>query len=361
MPALFSAIDAIAPAFHRTKRQLFQPFRFAFWARMALIALATDEFYSSSGWSGFHYTMPSSRRDPRYILQSAVQPHWEYLKRYLPWIILGVVLLFGLAFLWAYVASIFRFILFDSVLTDRCAIREQWRRWASQGFRFFLWKVCLGLGALLALGVLVGAVILMLVTTRAYLNPGQHIALLVLGGLLAFLLLVGLIVVAALIGLFARDFVVPVMALENVGVIDGWRRVMALLGAEKKAYVGYVLMKVVLVVGSTIIFGILTLIAVILLFIPISIAGVGAYFFAKSEGLLWGLPAITAGIALGGTALAAICYVTALISAPAMVFFQAYVIDFFGSRYPELGARLSPPPAPPASPYFPDAGVIPAG
>lgn len=361
MPASLSAIDAIAPAFNRTKRQLFQPFRFAVWARMALIALATGEFYSSSGWGGFHYTMPSSRRNPSYIFQSAVQPHWEYLKRYLPWIILGTVLLFGLAFLWAYIASVFRFILFDSVLTDRCAIKEQWREWSPQGFRFFLWKICLGLGVLLALGMLAGAVILLLVTTGAYLNLGHHIALLILGGVLAFLLLVGLMIVAALIGLFARDFVVPVMALENVGVIDGWRRVIALLGAETRAYVGYVLMKIVLVVGSTIIFGILTLIAVILLFIPISIAGVAAYFFAKSEGLLWGFPAITVGIALGGAVLALICYLTALISAPAMVFFQAYVIDFFGSRYPELGARLAAPPAPPAPPYFPDGGMIPAG
>lgn len=361
MPASLSAIDAIAPAFHRAKRQLFQPFRFAFWARMALIAIATGEFYSSSGWAGFHYTMPSSRRNPGYLLQHAVQPHWEYLKRYLPWIILGAVLLFGLAFLWAYVASVFRFILFDSVLTDRCAIKEQWREWSPHGFRFFVWKICLGLGVLLALGMLAGAVILLLVTTGAYLNPGHHIALLVLGGILAFLLLVGLMIVAALIGLFARDFVVPVMALENVGIIDGWRRVIALFGAEKRAYVGYVLMKIVLVVGSTIIFGILTLIAVILLFIPISIAGVAAYFFAKSEGLLWGFPTITVGIALGGAVLALVCYVTALISAPAMVFFQAYVIDFFSSRYPELGARLASPPAPPAPPYFPDGGMIPAG
>lgn len=361
MPSPLSAIDAIAPAFDRTRRQLFQPFRFAFWVRMALIALATGEFYSSSGWGGFHYTMPSSRRNPGYLLQGAVQPHWEYLKRYLPWIILAVLLLFVLAFLWAYVASVFRFILFDSVLTDRCAIREQWRQWGSQGFRFFLWRICFGLGVLLALGILAGAAILLLVTSGALHNPRDHVALLVLGGILAFLLLIGLIVAAALIGVFARDFVVPVMALENVGIVDGWRRVIVLLGAEKKAYAGYVLMKIVLVVGSTIIFGILTLIALVLLFIPISIAGVGAYFFAKSAGFLWGLPAISVAIVLGAIVLAFLVYVTALISAPAMVFFQAYVIDFFGSRYPELGARLSVPPTPPAPPYLSDAGIAPAG
>jgi len=45
-----------------------------------------------------------------------------------------------------------------------------------------------------------------------------------------------------------------------------------------------------------------------------------------------------------------------------MVFFQAYVIHFLGSRYQELGDRISPPPAPPTPPLpFPDASVSPAG
>jgi hypothetical protein len=357
MPAPLSAIDAISPAFDRAKRQLFQPFRFAYWARMALVALASGEFYSGSGWGGFHFTMPSSRRSPGYVFRGPVQPHWEYLMHYLPLIILAILLLFVLVFLWAYIGSVFRFILFDSVLTDRCAIKEQWRRWRSQGFQFFLWRICFGLGVMAALGVLAGAAILVLVATGAIHNPRQHIALLVLGGILAFLLLTCLIIAVALIALFARDFVVPVMALENVGIIDGWRRVITLLGAEKKSYAGYVLMKIVLVVGGTIIFGILTLIAVFLLFIPISIAGVGAYFFVKSQGLLWSFPVIAIGIVLGAIVLAGILYVTAFISAPAMVFFQAYVIDFLGSRYPALGERISAPPAPPS---FPDASVSPA-
>jgi hypothetical protein len=361
MPASLSAIDAISPAFDRAKRQLFQPFRFAFWARMALVALATGEFYSSSGWGGFHFTMPSSRRRPGYDFLGLVQPHWEILRRYLPWIILGVLFIFVLMVLWTYVSSVFRFVLFDSVLTNRCAIKEQWRQWRYQGLRFFLWRICLGLGVMAAFAILAGASMLVLVTTGALKSPREHIALLVLGGIVAFLLLLCLIIASALIALFARDFVVPVMALENVGIIDGWRRVIVLLGAEKKAYVGYVLMKIVLVVGSTIIFGILTLIAVFLLFIPISIAGVGAYLFAKSAGLLWSFPAVAIAVVLAAAALALILYVTAFISGPAMVFFQAYVIHFLGPRYPALGDRISVPPTPPVPPPFPEASVSPVG
>ena len=361
MPVSLSAVDAISPAFDRAKRQLFRPFRFAFWARMALVALASGEFYSSSGWGGFHFSMPSSRRHPGYVFLDVVRPHWEYLRRYLPWIVLAVLLMFVLMFLWIYVSSVFRFILFDSVLTDRCIIKEQWREWRSQGMSFFLWRICFALGVAASFGILGGTCALALFSTGALHNPRQHIGLLVLGGLVAFLLLISLIIAAALIALFAKDFLVPVMALENVGIIDGWRRVIALLSAEKKAYAGYVLMKIVLVVGTAIIFGILTLIAVLLLFIPVSIAGAGAYFYAKAAGLLWSFPAIAIGVVLAALVIGLILYVTAFISAPAMVFFQAYVIHFLGSRYPALGERISAPSIPPVPPSFPDASVSPAG
>lgn len=361
MPETLSAIDAISPAFDRARRQLFQPFRLAFWARMGLVALATGEFYSSSSWSGLRFTLPSARRNPGYAVLDLARPHWEYLKRYLPWIILAGLLILVAMVLWVYVSSVFRFVLFDSVLTDRCAIKAQWRQWHSQGMRFFLWRICLGLGVAVALGLFVGAGALVAVTTGAFRNPRQHIALLVLGGFAAFVLLTCLIILVALIALFARDFVVPVMALENVGIIDGWRRVITLLGADKKAYVGYVLMKIVLVVGSTILFGILTLIAVLLLLIPLSIVGAALYFFARSAGLLWSLPAIAVGVVLVAAALAVVFYVTAFISAPAMMFFQAYAIHFLGSRYPALGARIAAPATPPAPLPFADASVSPAG
>jgi hypothetical protein len=359
MPAPLSAIDAISPAFDRTKRELFRPFRFGFWLRMALVALATGEFYGSGGgWGGTRFTLPSSRRGPTHPV--GVTP--AYIKHLLPWVLLIGLLIGAGIILWIYVSSVFRFVLFDSVLNDRCAVREQWRRWRLKGMSFFLWRICFGLGTGGVLGIFIGAAILAIVATGAFSNPRQHIVLLVLSGIGAFLVLICLVIAAALIALLARDFVVPVMALDNVGVIEGWRRVIAMLGAEMKACAGYVLMKIVLVVGSAILFGILTLIAVFLLFIPLSIAGVAAYFFAKAEGLLWSFPAIAIGVVLGAIALAVILYVVAFISSPAMVFFQAYVIHFLGPRYPALGERISPPPAPPTPavpPPFPDASVSP--
>ncbi len=113
-----------------------------------------------------------------------------------------------------------------------------------------------------------------------------------------------------------------------------------MLKAEKGAYAGYVLVKIILAVGSAILFGLLTLIAVIALLVPLSIAGYAGYAFVRAEG--WLLNPLTLGMAVlaAGAALGLIVYVVAFVSAPAMVFFQAYVIHFLGSRYAALEERL---------------------
>jgi len=42
----------------------------------------------------------------------------------------------------------------------------------------------------------------------------------------------------------------------------------------------------------------------------------------------------------------ALVFAVALISAPALVFFEAYALEFFGSRYEPLGRALRAPLAP---------------
>ncbi|HUZ47221.1 MAG TPA: hypothetical protein VMW54_11355 [Terriglobia bacterium] len=351
MPPPLSAIDTISPAFKHAKRELFQPFRLSFWARLALVAAATGEFYSSGGWSGYQYAAPSRPGGGTHPILTFVGPSLGKLplRQYFPLIVLAAVLAVAGVIFWLYVSSVFRFILFDAVLTNRCHLKEEWRRWRRQGIRFLVWRIVFGLAVAAALSILAGAAALLAVSSGALHDPRQHIALLVLGGLGFFLALALLLISAALIAVFAKDFLVPVMALEDLGVVDGWRRVIAMLKAEKGAYTGYILMKIVLSVGCAILFGILTLVATVALLIPLSIAGYGAYAYVSFNALTMGL-AVVAGVA----ALGLVIYVAAFISAPAMVFFQAYAIHFLGSRYALLGERL-PLPGPPALPSAPEA------
>ncbi len=136
MPAPLSAVDAISPAFARTKRLLLQPFRFGFWARLGLVALVTGESLSG-GWggsSGFNFPRGSGDDGDKFLLLA--DPSWERALEFLPWIAAAVLGGFLLGLLWTYASSVFRFVLLDAVLNDRCRLGEGWRRWQPQGFSY---------------------------------------------------------------------------------------------------------------------------------------------------------------------------------------------------------------------------------
>ena len=73
-----------------------------------------------------------------------------------------------------------------------------------------------------------------------------------------------------------------------------------------------------------------------------------------AAGLTWNLYTITLAVVVGTIAIFSLLYVISLISVPAVVFFPAYSIYFFASRYPALDALLYPAPPPAMPPPPPD-------
>jgi hypothetical protein len=351
MPPRLSAVQAVTPAFEQTKHQMFKPFRFRHWLNLATVSLVTGEFFGGGGGGGgWHggYSPPHRRGGGDSLLVAFSHPSWGTIIEFLPWILLGVAILIVLFLLWLYAASVYRFILFESVLYNRCELREGWHRWKVHGSSYFLWVLSLAFAVPLALLVLIGGPIFLAWRAHIFDYPKEHLALLILGGIGLFLIFLAVLLGLAVVGLLAKDFVVPVMAMENLGVLDAWRRVLPMLGAEKLSYIGYILMKIVLAVGSAIIFGIINLLALVMMLIPMGILGLAVYFLAKAAGLTWTLTTMSLVVILGGAVVFLIFYVIAFISAPAMVFFQSYTLHFFGSRYPALGAIVFPPPPPPS-------------
>ena len=272
MPSPLSAVGAISPAFEQTRRQLFQPFRFAFWARLGVVSLVTGEFVGG-GWGGgaSGINIPSQQEEEGgeigFELLVPPNPVWQRMQEYLPWILAGVVALVILGLIAIYISSVYRFILLDAVLRDRCNLGEGWRRWQQQGSSFFLWVVGFGLAMLAGAAVLVGGPVYLAWRAGVFRQPSEHVGLLVGGGVALFFLLLAFFLLATLAAVFAKDFVVPLMALEELGVLDAWRRLLPMLGAEKTAYAGYVLMKIVLAVGSSMLFGIINLFVLLAMFI----------------------------------------------------------------------------------------------
>ena len=352
-----SAVDCVSPAIAQTKKQLFAPFQFQRWWRLAVVCILTGEFAGGGGGGGnFHFPIPHGRSGKE--LMAFPQADWGKILPWLPWILAGVALIFLLILIFLYVSSVYRFVLFDSVLNDRCEFKGSWTRWEPRGRSYFYWHLALSGISLVALSLILGVPVLIAWQIGLFHHPGEHVAALILAGVALFFFLMAFVVVGAVIGLFAKDFCVPIMAMEEVGIVAAWRRLLPMLAAEKLAFTFYVLMKIVLAIASAIIVGMATLVLVIVLIIPLGIAGVIIFLVGKAMGLTFSIATICVLAAVGCILFAGFLFLLALLNTPSMVFFQSYVLHFIGSRYPAVGAVLFPPP--PEPPPLPPSDFPPA-
>lgn len=339
------------PGFERTKQQLFQPFRFWRWSRLALTSLLAGELGSGGNWGNHaNWNVParSGKGNDLFLLAA---PPWADWHDYLPLIVAAVLFGMVLMVILIYVSSVFRFILFDSVLTERVRIREGWRRWQDRGGRFFLWQIGFATVMITLLGLVVGLPLLYAWRNGMFRDGGEHWVALLAGGLLMLFAGGALLIASALVGVFTKDFVVPLMALEELGAIEAWRRLLPMLKSEKGSYAGYIGMKIVLAIGSAILFGILSLLALIIVLIPLVIVGIAGGVLAVGLGLTLNPLTIALAVLVGAVLLFGLMWVMALVSVPSVVFFQSYTLYYFGARYARLGAILAPPapPTPPAT------------
>jgi hypothetical protein len=122
-------------------------------------------------------------------------------------------------------------------------------------------------------------------------------------------------------------------------------------------------MKIVMAIGAAVVLGVVSAIVMLLFLIPVGGLGAIAVIAGRAAGLTLNLYTITLMIVVGSCALFFILYILSLVSVPAAVFFPAYAIHFFASRYPPLNAVLYPapppivaalPPEPPPLPPMPE-------
>jgi hypothetical protein len=281
------------------------------------------------------------------------------MRAYIGWIVLGVVVVLAVVLLWIYSDCVYRFILLDTVVTGQCRLREGWRRWREAGRRYFAWAIAFGFGSFVLVGVVAGVPVLLAYRAGWFEHPDQNVGALIGGGILLALVVIALVAVLAIIDMLGRDFLVPVMAFEEVGAVDGWQRLLAMMGGEKLAYAGYVLLKIAFAMAAAIIFAIVNLIVMLILLIPLGLLGVIGYLIGRSAGVSWDNTSVILLLsALVLLVLAGILYVVGFVYAPGLVFFQSYTLEFFAPRYGPLANKLFPV-RPPMTPLPPPIGQAP--
>lgn len=359
-----SAVDVIGSAFEHTKQQLTQPFRFGQWARLAVLALATGEMSSGGGCNSFSRGLGQLPSKIPNNSQSFADPGDVFGRLGLdPAVIASILVVAVIGFLvlglvWLYVSSISRFVLFESVLRKRCELSASWSRWHGQGLRYFGWQLALSfLGLAVAAVLFLPLLLPVIAAMKNHQRPGPGLLL----SLLPMLFVYGIFaLLMAFIAVLTKDFVIPLMAVDGVGVIEGWRRLLEMMKREKGSYALYIVMKIVLAIGAGVVFGILTGIVMFVVMLPVGIAGVVVYILGKGAHLSWDVLTITAVIVAGTIVLSLLFYLVALVCVPVAVFFPAYAMYFFAERFPALRARLYPaPPVPVAPPGLPPLPPLP--
>jgi hypothetical protein len=244
------------------------------------------------------------------------------------------------------------------VLRRHCELGPSWERWQGQGLRFFGWQLALSAISLAVAAMLfLPLLIPVLAVLRSHREPDAALLLSFVPMISAFLLFA---LVMLVIQVLAKDFVIPLMALDDVGVMEGWRRFFAMMKGDPWAYTGYLGMKVILAIGAAVMFGILSSIVVVLTLIPVAIVAFVAVILVKAAAIGWNVFTVTALIVAGVLLLVALLYLVGVVCVPIAVFFPAYAIYFFAERYPALQLQLHrAPPSPPLTP--PPLAPVPAG
>jgi len=341
-----SAVDTISLAFEHTKRQLFQPFRFGQWTRLAFVGLLAGEL-----GSGGNPNLNAGRRGIHPLGQGFPKIDPALLVGLIGTIAVTALILF---ILFLFISSVMRFILFDSILKKECHIREGWSRRQGIAWPYFLWQIGFTLVTFAVAVVLFGIPALLAYTAGWFTHAREHIAGLVLGGIMVVCLFLVFCIVVAVVHVMTKDFVIPQMALEGIGPIEAWRRLWPMLQAEQGGYAGYIGMKIVLAIGAAILVSIATIALALLVAIPVVGVVIAGVIAGKTAGLTWNVFTITAAVVAGCILLAIFLYLVAMISVPVIVFFPAYSIYFFAPRYRALSLALYPPVQPVTNPLPPD-------
>jgi hypothetical protein len=357
MPRL-SAIDAMGPAFERSKIMLFRPFRLKTWLKLGFIGWLGGGLVTAS--ANFNYGKPTV---PQFPHDQFPNDPWAEISRamnsihlasylhahlHIIWAVLAVVVAISLIFL--YLFCRFRFILFDVVVSGQSVIGRGWRRYSSHANRYFGFWFVYTLVNWAAMALIIGMPIWHAYKSGAFSGDNSLLAFLELIGTIA-LGVIAASIVFGIISTLAKDFILPLMALDDLALGDAWSQLWRVLASEPGAWAGYFGMKLLLAIGAGIGFALAFLVAMLALMlvlaIPAGLLILLGVIVMKAAGVIAGIVVFVITALL---VVAAFFCLVMVLTAPISVFFAAYAFYFFGGRYPKLEALLWPQPTPPTLP-----------
>ncbi len=365
-----SATDAIGPAFRRVRSILAEPFRLGFFLKMCLIfALAEAGFVSAS----FSYPIQGTNAAMQHAGHKFAPGSSNFLADGLGAIgalglgLLLVILAAAIIAILVWVVMIYlfcrlRFTALDLALYREGKVRQAWRKYRRQGWRYFGLTLLCGLVFLLVMAAVLGPFIPAFVRIAKSMDPAHpnpvaiFSLMLPLLGAIIFLSILWWVVDAVI-----RDFLLPPMAIEDAPIEAAIERFFTLIHADFGQVTLYLFMRLIVTFALSACLWIAALIPLGVLALACVGVGVPLYHSFWQGGGMGAFIFVLYAVGTGSILLILYFLSITAIFGTVGAFKQCYAFTFFGPRYPLLGALLeggaassnvafNEPPTPPIPP-----------
>jgi hypothetical protein len=250
-PREISVAEPVSPALERVKRVLFRPFDLGKWFTIGFCAWLAQ--LGEGGGGNFNFNAGRHHNygnNFRYDLARAK----DYVLDNLNWIVplaAGLIVI-GLAlwllFLW--LNSRGKFMFLHCVALDKAEVLEPWHKFAYEANSLFLFRLVLGLVAMIFTLPLLIITILIIVKM---LLAGQVAPNGILGAIGFGLSFFGVAIAFAIVQKLTLDFVVPIMFLHRNRCLAAWKELGSLISGHVGTFILYFLFQIVLAIAIGII------------------------------------------------------------------------------------------------------------
>ncbi|ESP87458.1 DUF7544 domain-containing protein [Candidatus Halobonum tyrrellensis] len=313
------ALDNLDDALDAT-RGLLTPVDRTTWAKLAFVTLFVA---GPGGTGGFQYTSGGGTADPGggpgVGLPDVGVEVWTLVAA-----VVGVAVLFALAF--GFVGSVMEFVLVESLRTRRVTVRDYWRRRWRQGLRLFGFRLAVGLLVVGGTLLLAAPFLLPLVGGGGFDGASLALVVLLLPVFVVFTVAVGLV------DGFTTAFVVPVMVLDDRGVLAGWRRLWPTITAHWTQYLAYAVVSFFLSLVGGVVVAVAAGVLALALLIPFGLLfalGVGLFALVEPVGVV---TLVVVGVLYALAVVAA----AAVAGMPVQVYLRYYALLVLGDVDPRL-------------------------
>ena len=310
------AVDNISDAFTATRAFLF-PFSLRRWLKLALVVFFIAGASLGSGFQGGFDAPVNQPTGPDFGPAGGAD-----VEQFVPMILALAALALVLALAFVVISSVMEFVFVAALREEEITVRRYFKRYWGKGLRLLGFRIGLWLLTAAIVAIPVAAAV---VSFDAGTGVGWAAGALLV--LVPLLLLFGLVI--ALTYGFTTVFVVPVMLLEDRGVLSAWGRFWPTLRGQWKQYLAYVVLELVLSVAVGVAVALVTGLALVVLAIPFG--ALGALTVVADGGLADLSLVALALLGVGALVFGLLVFlVTALVQVPVLTYFRYYALFILG-------------------------------